>query len=351
MGKRGRWILVMLILAGITGVVGFEKVREALISTKAAATLPVNKEASDGAKKLLKLLYEIKGKYTIAGQHSYLEAPNQYADRLKQITGDHPGLKGYEMGGVEAQSESQLEQERDGMVKSAIQWHEAGGIVAMTYHVRLPGQCYCWDQVNNGGITEQQFQEIITPGTDSYKQHLADLDSAASALKKLRDAGVPVLWRPYHEMNGGWFWWGRQPEFTKLWDIMFERFTEVHQLNNLLWVWSPNAPDDWSDPFEAYYVGAGKADVLAVDIYYNRYEQVHHDQLTALAKDKPIAIGENGQLPAPALLNNEQKNYVWFMTWGKELEGANSNQVIQTLYEQEHILTYSKLRLMEKVVR
>lgn len=347
--KRWRLVLAMLILVGIAGFLGVGKVKEAWTNKEAARTITVNKAATDGAKKLLQLLYDIKGKYTIAGQHSYLEAPDQYSDRLKQITGNQPAMKGYEMGGILDQSSSQLAKERDRMVTSAIKWHNAGGIVTMTYHVHLPGECYCWDKVNNGSIKEQEFQLIITPGTEQYKEHLKDLDSAAIYLKKLRDAGVPILWRPYHEMNGGWFWWGRQPEFAQLWDIMFDRFTNVHELNNLLWVWSPNAPDDWTDPFEAYYVGADKADVLAVDIYHNRYKQEHHDQLTLLADGKPIAIGENGQLPAPTLLNNEQKNYVWFMTWGKELEITNSNQVIQTLYAQDRILTYNKLRSLAAV--
>ncbi len=339
---------MILILFGIMGYVSCEKAKEVWRNKEAVATLPINEEASDDAKNLLKFLYDIKGKYTIAGQHSYLEVPDQYSDRLKQITGDHPAMKGYELGGILDQSASQLEKERDKVVTSAINWHKTGGIVTMTYHLHLPGDCFCWGKVNNGGITKQEFKEIITPGTDQYKKHLVDLDTAAAYLKKLRDAGVPVLWRPFHEMNGGWFWWGKQQEFAKLWDIMYERFTRVHNLNNLLWVWSPNAPDDWTDPYEAYYVGPDKADVLAVDIYHNRYYQEHHDQLSALANGKPIAIGENGQLPAPFRLNNEQKNYVWFMTWGKELEGTNSHQAIRSLYEQERILTYNKLRSMAK---
>lgn len=349
MTQRWRWILVLSILLGVGSFLGFEKAKEVWTSRQDATnTLTVNKEASESAKNLLQLLYNIKGSYTIAGQHSYLEVPDQYSDRLQQITGSAPALKGYELGGILNQSAAQLKREREQVVNSAIKWHKAGGIIAMTYHVHMPGECFCWANVNNGGITQEKFKEIITPGTDLYNKHLEDLDSAAVFLKKLRDAEVPVLWRPYHEMNGGWFWWGKQAEFVKLWDIMYERFTEVHELNNLLWVWSPNAPDEWTDPFEPYYVGPEKADVLAVDIYYNRYKQQHYDQLSELAKGKPVAIGENGQLPSPALLNSEQKNYVWFMTWGKELEETNSKPVIQDLYEQARILTYDKLQAMER---
>jgi mannan endo-1,4-beta-mannosidase len=337
-----RVVLVMMVLFCLTGFVGLDKSQEIKRSFKAGEQT-VNKGASNQARKLLKLLVEIKGKYTLTGMHSFLEKPDYYAEKIKQITGDYPAVKGYELGGILNQQPGQIQKEREGVVKSAIKWHQAGGIVTITFHIRLPGECYCWDKVNNAGISEEEFKKIITPGTEQYKQHLADLDDAAIYLKKLRDAGVPVLWRPYHEMNGGWFWWGRQPEFTKLWDMMFERFTEYHNLNNLLWVWSPGAPDEWSDPFEAYYVGANKADVLALDIYHNKYRKEHHDQLVTLANGKPIAIGENGHLPTPAMLNNEMQDYTWFMAWGNLLEETNSHEVIRTLYQQERVLNFSEM--------
>ncbi|WP_373231279.1 glycosyl hydrolase [Cohnella sp.] len=342
-----RFILASLVLLYLTGFVGFDKSQE-MIRNQQSEKQTVNRGSSNNAKKLLKFLHEIKGKYTLTGMHSFLEKPDLYAEKIKQITGNYPAIKGYELGGILNQQPSQLQKERDGVVKSAIGWHKSGGIVAMTYHIHLPGECYCWKKVNNGGISQEEFKKIITPGTEQYKKHLKDLDDAAIYLKKLRDAGVPVLWRPYHEMNGGWFWWGRQPEFTKLWDIMYKRFTEYHDLNNLLWVWSPGAPDEWSDPFESYYVGSKKADVLALDIYHNKYKKEHHDQLIALAKGKPIAIGENGHLPTPSLLNNDLKSYTWFMAWGNLLEETNSKDVIQTLFKEDRVLNLNEMLTKRK---
>ena len=56
---------------------------------------------------------------------------------------------------------------------------------------------------------------------------------------------MPVLWRPYHEMNGDWFWWGKKTGpsgHRALWRMMYDRFVNYHGLNNLLWVWNANAP-------------------------------------------------------------------------------------------------------------
>lgn len=77
---------------------------------------------------------------------------------------------------------------------------------------------------------------------------------ARGILKKFRDAGIPVLWRPYHEMNGMWFWYGNRPGekgIQKLWKMMYDRYVNYHHLNNLIWVWNANAPRDWKDD-EAY---------------------------------------------------------------------------------------------------
>lgn len=326
------------------GVVVFAVTDRKLLQVKA-----VNKNASDGARKLLKILYEIKGKYTLSGQHDFLEAPDQYANKVKRLSGGFPALKGYELGGIMNQSEKELAADRDNVIKSAVAWHKSGGIVTITYHMNVPDGCNCWKSVNTGGISEEKFKEILTPGTDLNKKHMADLDRTAGYLKMLRDAGVPVLWRPYHEMNGNWFWWGQQPEFAELWEIMYKRYTNVHKLNNLLWVWSPGTPGEWADDFENYDVGPKLADVLAIDIYDNKYEQDYYDRLVRLAAGKPVAIGENGELPNDEVLTKDQTHYVWFMTWGEMIEEKNDPARVQALYASERVLTREELLKMKLI--
>lgn len=302
-----------------------------------------NPGTSVEAKRLLLLLYELKGNYTLSGQHNFLEDPGAFTGRVKQLTGDYPALIGFELGVVLDHTREEVEIFRQNVVNEAIAAHKAGSLVTITYHAAMPGQCLCWEHVNNGGISKQQFEEIVTPGTEHNRQWIADIDEVAAYLKQLRDAKVPVLWRPYHEMNGGWFWWGKQPKFAALWEAMFDRYTNVHKLDNLLWVWSPSAPSHYADTFETYYVGHLRADVLAVDIYDNDYQQSHHDRLWVLAAGKPIAIGENGELPAPDLLNEGQSQYVWFMGWADELEKKNSHRDIAALYRHDRVLNRSRL--------
>lgn len=106
---------------------------------------------------------------------------------------------------------------------------------------------------------------------------------------------------------------------------MYDRFVHVHKLNNLLWVWSPNAPNANADPFTATYPGGSKVDVLAVDIYDNDYNPDYYKSITQLAGGKPVAIGENGELPSAAVLK-EQPRWAYFMTWGKMLTENNKKK-------------------------
>lgn len=108
---------------------------------------------------------------------------------------------------------------------------------------------------------------------------------------------------------------GKKDNFSALWNIVYDRFVNTHQLNNLLWVWNPNAPNEWADPYAAYYPGADKLDVLAADIYNNDYKQSYYEDLLALAEGKPIGIGESGQLPNPEVLTEKQNKWVYMMTW------------------------------------
>jgi mannan endo-1,4-beta-mannosidase len=77
-------------------------------------------------------------------------------------------------------------------------------------------------------------------------------------LKRLRDAGVPVLWRPLHEASGNawhtpWFWWGAKgaEPYKKLWNMMFDRMNNYHGLNNLIWIYSIN----WDNKDSSWYPG------------------------------------------------------------------------------------------------
>ncbi|WP_162254988.1 glycosyl hydrolase [Paenibacillus sp. Soil522] len=298
---------------------------------------PIHPYRSPEALELLDSLYSMKGQGILTGQHDFLENPDQYVEYTKRVTGKYPAVHGYELGGILGQNAETIQKQRESIVQDAIAWNATGGIVTMMYHAAYPGASLEWKNVQRQ-TTQQEFNRVVTPGTEEYKSLIADLDNVAIYLKKLQAANVPVLWRPYHEMNGGWFWWGKKSDYTKLWSIMYERYVSVYGLDNLVWVWNPNAPKPECDAYPAYYPRFDMVDVLAVDIYDNDYKQSYHDELDALADGKPIAIGENGQMPGTDVLEGNQNKYVWFMTWGEMIHTKNTEEQLRKIMNSNRVL-------------
>ncbi|MNM93842.1 Mannan endo-1,4-beta-mannosidase [compost metagenome] len=282
-------------------------------------------------------MYDIRGNRIVGGQHEYIEDPNGTTSYVKSVTGVYPMLKGLEYGGGTGQTPEQLASQRANTTLAGAAWSSKGGIISATYHQPFPGMSNLFEGCVKRNTTQAEFDEVITPGTSLNQLFIQDIDLVAGYLKTLRDNKVPVLWRPYHEMNGGWFWWGRKKNFKALWLLMFDRFTNYHGLNNLIWVWSPNAKNEWCDPIEDYYVGTSYVDALSLDIYNNDYKQSHYDSLMKLGKGKLVGIGENGQLPSLDAVKTTQP-YAWFMTWGKELRLCNTDDVIKNLYSDSCVM-------------
>jgi mannan endo-1,4-beta-mannosidase len=111
----------------------------------------------------------------------------------------------------------------------------------------------------------------------------------------------------------------------------------VHGLHNLLWVWNANAPASHLLPYPDCYPGAEYVDVLATDVYRNDYLQSHHDDLVTLAAGKPVALGEVGVLPTPAILA-AQPQWAWFMTWTNFLTNENTPEAVRELFHSPRVI-------------
>jgi mannan endo-1,4-beta-mannosidase len=295
------------------------------------AMLPVTPGASTAAVALLNRLYSTTGSGIFTGQHNYYEDPSNWYNKAAAISGYYPALWGSDFAYYTGGDFAALRQR---MVNTAITKAQSGAMITLTYHQTRPfdQRTAGWDSVT-ADVTEAQIRDIVTPGTALYDQWAAQTDEIAAYLGQLKEAGVPVLWRPYHEMNAEFFWWGGRPElFKQLWRNMYDRFTNLHHLDNLIWVWSPNAESAWAYDSEPYYPGHDYVDVLAMDIYNNDYKNAYYEKLLKLSGGRPIAIGENGELPDPEILRENQPRYVYFMTWTEYLTDKNSAAAIQALY-------------------
>jgi mannan endo-1,4-beta-mannosidase len=173
--------------------------------------------------------------------------------------------------------------------RTAIAYWNMGGLVSISAHLYNPAN------TNKGGLHDKNLDlaRLLAPDTDAHCRWMHELDLLATGLKELDDAGVVVLWRPFHEMNGGWFWWGgKDPDtFIKLWRQMFDYFTQTKRLNNLLWVYAPNQSTNTA----LYYPGDQYVDLVGLDAYADNVDQRHIKGYAEVADlPKPFGFTEFG---------------------------------------------------------
>jgi mannan endo-1,4-beta-mannosidase len=225
-------------------------------------------------------------------------------------------------------------------VKEAIWQNALGSIVALCWHAvpptadepvtfrQLPGSDPNKLSSVQGKLLDAQFKDVLTPGTALYDRWCAQVDVIAGFLKQLQDAHVPVLWRPYHEMNGDWFWWGgRTGDYgtIALYRQIFDRLVNHHHLNNLIWVWSMDRPSTPERAHAKYFPGSQYVDVLALDVYGSDFSKAYYDSLVSLSGGKPLALAEVGNPPTPEILE-QQPLWTYYMTWAGMVRNTSRKQ-------------------------
>lgn len=225
----------------------------------------------------------------------------QYVDALAAATGERVAL----VGGWYVDWGTTLPTTANMLTLNAIMkkhWN-TGGLVTLMFGPQNP-----W---THGGIDDTDLQghtltDAVTAGTAANAYLRSELDNVAVALADLQAAGIVVLWRPWHEFNGGWFWWGRAAngqDFINLWRYSHDYLTNTKQLHNLLWVFAA-APvaGSWIQPIDSHYPGDAYVDVVGLDVYGDTLDQYAvAGYNTLLAHGKPIALAEFGPDNATAL--------------------------------------------------
>jgi mannan endo-1,4-beta-mannosidase len=329
--------VAVLFLAGVLGCAGGLN----------AAPAPVNPHATAEARALLAYLDSISGQATIAGQHNYPNVGARWTNTAYDLTGKYPGLFGGDFG-FSAGDDKDSVLGRPAMIEEVKRQYKNGAVITLTWHEVRPtdNEPVTFKESVQGHLTDAEWRELLTPGSPLNLRWQAQVDVIAGYLKQLRDAHVPVLFRPYHEMNGGWFWWAGRPGWdgsAALYRMIYDRFVNVHHLDNLLWVWNVNAPDPHWPLLTSFYPGAPFTDVVTMDIY-GEFKQQYYDSMLRLAGGKPIALAEVGKLPSLEVLNR-QPRWTYFMSWSEFIQNANTPEQAKAVYNAPRILTRDDPRL------
>jgi len=310
---------------------------------------PVNSNATKQAVNLLNYIYSISGKQTLTGQHNYLGRMSHSTDSIYLLTGKYPAIWGCDFGFSDSTHDIDNIRYRKYLLDEVIKQHKRRSIITLTYHQANPfiGEPCQFETGVKGKLSAEQWNELLTEGTEANKVWKTYMDRFAEFLKELQDKNIPVLFRPYHEMNGSWFWWGGQkdePGFKDLWIKLYHYYTDYHHLNNLIWVWSPDKP--WHG-LKEYYPGADFVDIVSCDIYPVPdtnivFRKEWYDELNALAGDKPIAIGECSIMPDLSDYET-QPDWTWFMLWADLGVNSNSVEKLNEIYHSNRMITADKV--------
>lgn len=309
-----------------------------------------NSNASKEAIELMKFLSNVQGKGIITGQHCN-KSTFPDVEYIKRVTGKTPALIGFDLLSYSFATETpnstwecidEIANNRKS-VEAALYWaEERNAIITFCWHWFSPtqGRDKSFYTIN----TDFDLEKALVEGTEENKAMIMDMDHIACILRVFKERNIPILWRPLHEAEGAWFWWGAKGSeaYKKLYRLMYERYTEYHGLNNLIWVW--NAPK------EEWYPGDDVVDINSMDIYVDAGDRRPLTEefmrgISITTVKKPMALAENGTIPNLDSLRETSTSWLWFMLWNgfTANEEWNKTKDLIEVYNHPYAVTLESL--------
>ena len=327
---------------------------EALSDTlyeKVSETLS-NPYANLKTQNIYQYLKAVYGKRTLTGQCTNY-GTNTETDALYLGLGKYPAVRTFDFIYDSMSFCKNMPKATD--VKLAIDWSKEGGLVAFDWHWYAPcKECafYAKDTsftLSNAVTTEDialldysEIQALSAEGKVTVETVVlvADIDNISKLMQRMEDENVTVLWRPLHEASGGWFWWGASGSeaYQWLWKLLYERMTNYHGLDNLIWVWNAQK-EDW-------YPGDEYCDIVSIDIYNSAYDygacpSTFEDLASWANNGKLVTLSECATMPDPDMIIRDNAYWLWFAVWNWDYIVVNGTTELSD--------AYTSFEMMEKV--
>ncbi len=319
-----------------------------------------NDNATDKATALFEFICNNFMQKTMTGQFASSDANNEL-ELIYQATGYYPLIRMGDLGCYSLNGGDNSSDE----IAASLKWNENGGVVSLMWHWLAPtGEPTVYAEnstfdlnaaisdIADTDIAHMDAQELsdalenqeISPETYAL---VSDIDNIAQQLCILKEANVPVLWRPLHEAGNGVFWWGAfgSEAYLALWELMFERMTEYHELDNLIWVWNGQSGD--------FLVPEDMYDIASIDIYTAEPDSSSQYKAFALMHDltsgkKVISLSECSTIPDIAAMLTDGAVWSSFGLWygeyiadeyGRPYSSFNSKGYLTSVYSSVYTLT------------
>ncbi|MBQ8961522.1 MAG: glycoside hydrolase [Ruminococcus sp.] len=357
---------------------------------KATQTDLTDIKASDETRSLFAYLNSVYGEHILSGQQEiYQYGPHGLETEFEYLyntTGHYPAIRGFDYGNFTCPAFGS----DDGSTERVIDWvKNNNGIATASWHINVPkdmesytiGSRIDWSQTtyavkNDDGSEATNFvtSNAYKEGTKENEYYLQALTTLAAEFNKLEEEGVPVIWRPLHEAEGGggengsWFWWGKEGSavYKELWKYTYKTLTEDFGCHNLIWEWN-----SYDFPTSAnWYPGDEYVDIIGYDKYNctkyleenNWQPSMEHDD-SAIASTfysimerynsaKMVAMAENDCFSTVDNLVNDKAGWLYFCTWydgGSDNINFLTNPIFNTeadtiaMYQSDYCITRDEL--------
>ena len=281
---------------------------------------PADKKATKETVYLFRSLFRLQNMGVMYGhQDDLMYGSNWWYEKgrsdTRDFTGDYPAVAGFELGHIELGHERSLDSVSFDQITEQIKAHfKRGGVITISWHPNNPltMQDPLSKTRRQGGtawdVSSKDVVASILPGGKNYKIFSTWLDRLATFFIGLKDdhgTPIPVIFRPYHEHSGSFFWWGTDictdKEYIELWKYTVRYLRDKKNIHNILYAYNT----DWVATREQYmrgYPGDDIIDMLSLDMYdrgekfgleldnalgFVIQEAVKRSKLTALSETGP----------------------------------------------------------------
>lgn len=318
-----------------------------VVESKAQTLIPVNKNVTEETQWLYNNLHKVQQEHILFGHHDTNSYGHTWKDErgrtdVEDVCGSHPAIYGHDFSSITTYglSSSKLEKNANKLRILITEAYERGGVNTITWHFYNPA-------VENGKFYQDDELEPtiprIIPGGDLHQRYRAILKQIAEFAHSCKGSSgelIPMIFRPFHEYDGEWFWWGvphhgTKEQFKELWRFTYTYLTNELGVNNFIWAISPDCKFNTEAEFLSCYPGDEYVDMLAMDNYWDLRPDggSKTDFVSKLAivskvakeKGKLAALSETGRESIPEadwwtatllkLLQEKPLNLSYVMVW------------------------------------
>lgn len=236
----------------------------------------IDPEATKETKMLFQNLMRLSENHTLFGhQHATEYGHGWHGETgrsdVKSVTGSHPAIIGVDVMGFSGRPKEEIAKAKENLRRNVIDTYNRGGVTTVAWHFSNPvsgGGFYWKDSVSLPAV------RYIIPGGEAHEQYKEILDGLgewAHSIKGADNALVPVIFRPYHEFDGDWFWWGKshtsKEDFITLWRFTVSYLRDSLHVHNFLYAFSPDNRFNNEEEFLERYPGDEWVDMVGMDNY------------------------------------------------------------------------------------